>query len=84
MKNKFLVELIVPEIDDKFNLYIPINRKIGNIIGLINKSLFELTNGVYQGNDKVLLYDRETGEIYSNNSLVRETGIKNGTCIVLL
>ena len=32
MKNKVLIELIVPEIDEKYNLYIPINKRIGNII----------------------------------------------------
>lgn len=84
MKDKLLIELIVPEIDEKFDIYIPINRKIGNVINLLNKSLFEITNGAFQGNDKVMLYDRETGEIYHVNSLVRETNIKNGTCIVLL
>jgi hypothetical protein len=84
MQNKILIELIVPEIDEIFDIYIPINRKIGNVIVLLNKSLFELTNGVYQGTDKSMLYGRETGEMYSINSLVRETNIKSGSCIVLL
>ena len=37
MKNKVLVELYVPTIDEIYNLYLPVNRKIGNIIALLNK-----------------------------------------------
>lgn len=84
MKNKLLIELVVPELDETFDIYIPINRKIGNVIGLLNKSLFEFTNGSFQGNEKTMLYDRETGEMYHVNILVRETNIKNGSRVVLL
>lgn len=84
MKNKVLVELSVPEIDEIYNLYLPVNRKIGNIIDLINKSLFELTNGAYKGKDNNFLYNKKTGEKYSVNSLLRETDIRNGTSLILL
>ena len=47
MKNKVLIELIVPEIDEKFDLFIPVNKRIGNLIVLLNKSVSELTNGAY-------------------------------------
>ena len=45
MKNKVLVDLIVPEIDEEYSVYLPINKKIGNIIILLNKAIYELTNG---------------------------------------
>lgn len=84
MKNKVLVELYIPSIDEIYNLYLPVNRKIGNIIILLNKSLFELTNGTFIGTDSTLLYNRLTGERYSTNSLLRETNIRNGTSLVLI
>lgn len=84
MKNKVLVELYVPSIDEIYNLYLPVNRKIGNVIVLLNKSLFELTNGIFVGTDSTLLYNRLTGERYSINSLLRETNIRNGSSLVLL
>ena len=46
MKNKVLVCLSVPEIDQTYDLYLPVNKKIGNIINLLNKSISELTDGV--------------------------------------
>ena len=84
MKNKVLVDLYVPTIDEVYNLYLPVNRKIGNIIVLLNKSLFELTNGSFIGTEVTMLYNRSTGEKYSINSILRETDIKNGTSLVLL
>jgi len=84
MKNKVLIELIVPEIDKKYMLFIPINKKVGNIIGLLNKSIQELSNGLYFGDNKTALYDKETGEKYSINELVRNTKIRNGSILILM
>lgn len=82
MKNKVLVELIVPSLDEIYNIYIPINKKIGNIIHLLNKSLYDLTNGLFLPSDTNFLYDNQ-GERYDINLLVRETNIRNGSSIVL-
>ena len=84
MKNKLLVELVVPEIDQKYNIYIPINKKVGSLIGLLNKAVSELTNGLYIGTDKSFIYDRLTGERYDVNMLIKNTNIKNGTSLILL
>ena len=82
--NKVLVELIVPSIDMTYNVFFPINRRIGNVIGLLNKSLTEITNGLYLGNEFNELYDSSTGSVYNINSLVRETNIRNGSVVILL
>lgn len=84
MKNKVLVELVVPDIDEVYNVYLPVNRRIGNIIELLCKAIDELTNGVYSENSKINLYNSSTGEKYSLNSLLRETDIRNGSRIVLM
>lgn len=82
--HKVLVELIVPTLDEKYNVYFPVNRRIGNIICLLNKILLEETNGLYRGNEKNLLYDSITGDMYDMNSLVRDTNIRNGSVVILL
>lgn len=84
MKNKLLIELIVPDIDEKFNLFIPINKKIGNIIVLLNKSVCELTNGSYVGSNTTALYNKITGQKYAMNVLVRNTNIRNGASLILM
>jgi len=80
---KVLVELVVPEIDVKYDIYLPINRRIGNVIDILNKTLNELTNGMYVAKESTSIYDSQTGIAYGYNSLVRETNIRNGSTIVL-
>lgn len=84
MKNKVLVELIVPVIESSFDIYLPINRRIGNIITLLNKTITELSEGCYQGSNETALYNRETNQKYGPNTLLYHTDIRNGTTLILL
>lgn len=84
MKNKVLIELIVPDIEKKYDVYIPISKKIGNIIVLLNKAVSDLNNGLYQGNNLTSLYNRSTGQRYAIDDLVKNTDIRNGTTLILL
>lgn len=84
MNNKVLIQLIVPEIEEKYDLFIPINRRVGTVINLISKAIFELNNDVFISNKKRLLYNHNTGLEYSINKLIRETDIRNGTILVLI
>ena len=44
MKNKVLIQLIVPDIEEKFDLFIPINKKIGTVKNLIDLNNLSTTN----------------------------------------
>lgn len=83
MKNKVLVQLVVPDIEESYDIYIPINRKIGNVIALLSKAISELTNGTYSINKKTQLYNAETGENYLIDTIVLDTNIRNGTKLIL-
>lgn len=84
MKNKVLVDLIVPEIDEEYSVYLPINKKIGNIIILLNKAISELTNGDFGLSSTNSLYNKDTCEQYSFDTLLFNTNIRNGTRLILL
>lgn len=84
MKNKILIKLVVPEIDEEYDIFIPINKRIGNIILLTNKAITEFSNGEYALKDTYSLYNKETGVRYDERLLVRQTDIRNGTNIVLM
>lgn len=84
MKNKVLVELIVPTIESSFDIYLPINKRIGNIITLLNKTIAEFSEGCYEGSNTTSLYNRETSEKYDVNALLYNTNIRNGTTLILL
>lgn len=82
--NKVLVKIILPEMDKSYDMYLPINRKIGNAIELINKMLDELTMGEYKASVHQCLYEKSTGKIYENNKLIIDTDIRNGSTLVLM
>ena len=83
-KNKILVELEIPLIEKKYDLFIPINKKIGTIKSLIENSLLELTDNSYELKEDTNLYSKETGTVYDVNNTVRDTDLKNGSRIILL
>lgn len=83
--NKFLITVIVPTIQMEYNIYIPNNKKIGTIKKYILESLYELSNNSFKGNlENTLFIDRDTGKIYENNILVKDSGIKNGVKIIVV
>ena len=84
MKNKVLVSLSIPEIDKKYDVYLPINKKIGNIINLLNKSISELTDGEFILSTANSLFNATTKEKYESDILLANTNIRNGTELILL
>lgn len=84
MKNKVLVLLIIPEIDKKYDVYLPINKKIGNIINLLNKAINELSDGEYLLSTTDSLYNALTNEKYPSDTLLANTNIRNGSILVLI
>ena len=83
MKDKVLVEVIIPSVELSYDVYIPISRKIGNVINLISKSVFELSNGLFVGDQHTALYNQATGDPYPMNVIVKDTNIRNGSKVVL-
>ncbi len=84
MDNKVLVNLSVPEAGKTYDVYLPVNRKIGNIIILLNKAVNELSNGEIEAQNDNGLYNADTGELYNADTLLINTDIRNGTKLILL
>lgn len=84
MKNKILIELEVPLIEKKYDLFIPINKKVGTIKSLIEDELVQLTEGSYKKEESTNLYSKETGIIYEVNKTIRDTDLKNGSRVILV
>lgn len=78
--NKFLVNLYVLVLDRHFELFIPIDEKVGNIVKLIDNSLFSM----FSSDKKFTLLNLYSGCVYKNNDLVRNTDIQNGTKLILI
>ncbi len=84
MNNKVLVNLYVPTLEKKYELFLPANRKIGEICTLIAKGLTEISNGYYQITNFEHLYNRSNGTMYNEALLLKNTNIRNGTELVLM
>ena len=82
MEFKVLVTILVPEIEKNFEIYLPVNKTIGEVLKLINKLINESTSGIYPKRNKLALCNRFTNEIYPFNKFVRDTDIRNGTQLV--
>ena len=82
--NKVCVDLIVPSIETKYNVFIPVNKKTIEIIFLLNKAINEMSDGAFIITDKLSLINAQTGIIYDAERSVVENGIMNGTKIILL
>lgn len=83
MKNKVLIELYIVELDEYFNLFIPVNEYIGKVINLIVNSAFDLAD-VPASKQEYYLIDCNTGILYENSMLIRDTNIKNAKKLFLI
>lgn len=82
--NKVLVRLYVPTIDKKYDIWLPVNKKIYKIINLLVKAIKENTIGYYTPKTLPMLYDKVTGKVYNINLKIIETNIRNGTELILI
>lgn len=84
MEYKVLIRLFVPEIEDIYEVYVPINKPIGEVTVMLSRLLNDLSDGVYPVRESAHLYNRRTGSPYSRNQLVRNSDIRNGTELVII
>lgn len=82
MLYKVLIKLYVPEIDEAYEMFIPINKTIGEISFLLCKLVNNFSK-VYPIRNNTRLVNRVTGEIYDRNITVRESNIRNGSQLII-
>lgn len=82
--NKVLVTIYVPIIEKQYDVWLPLNKKIYNVIILLSKAVNELEEGYYQPENMPVLYNKLTGIPYNINLKVFETDIRNGSEIILI
>lgn len=84
MNNKVLVIVYVPLLDEHYDLFIPINKKIGTIKKYIISSINELSDNSLLNVDNMNLYSKEDCKLYDSNIYVSNSNIVNGTILMLL
>ena len=84
MKNKVLVKIMIPEINESYDVFIPVNEYIWKINKLVQKSIYDLTGGNLNLEKEYVLINNYTGKVYKNNDVIIDTEIRNGTELTLL
>ena len=84
MMNKVLVTLYIPTIEAEFDIWLPLNKRIYNVIVLLVKIVNEFSGGYYKPETLPRLYDKLTAKPYDINLSVKEADIINGTEIILI
>lgn len=84
MKNKILVKVYVPTIQEEYNIYIPINIRIGQLTILLSKSIGELQDISFDPINTHIIIDTSSGKTYQSDVIIRDTEIVNGSRIILI
>ena len=84
MKNKVLIKLIIPTIDDSFDVFIPVNELIWKVKVLMLKAAFSLEEEKKKNELSYILMNRDSGRIYHNNEIIINTDIRNGSELLAL
>lgn len=84
MNNKALVEISVPATAQKYDVYIPLDIKMNEVVLMVAGALSELSEGKYKATGEAILCDADTGIIFNVNMEVAELGIRTGSRLMLI
>lgn len=84
MKDKVLIKLNFIEIDDTFDLFIPVNEVIWKVKKLLIKAVADITQTNLSIDDEYVLMNTSTNNIYDNNQVIVDTDIRNATELLMI
>ena len=84
MENKILVKLIVPELDSEFDVFIPVNELIWRVKNIFIKCVSDISNISLDSERMYVLINKDNNTVYTNNEIVINTDIRNGTELILI
>ncbi len=82
--NKVLIKVYVPKLEEIYDVWIPVHKKIYNVIFLLVKAINELSDNGYKPDKIPLLYDKLTAEEYDVNISIKDSTIRSGTEVILI
>ena len=84
MEYRVLVILYVPVLEKEYNCFIPINKKVQNVINLLSKALYEMNDNNFDLEHNHTLYIKDNGKELNKNIRVKDTGVKNATELIII
>lgn len=84
MENKVLIKLDVFELDETFDVFIPVNEVVWKIKAMLAKCVSDLEYIKFDPNNEFVIVNKNTGQVYNNNEIIINTDIRNGTELLLI
>ncbi len=81
---KILVEVVLPAANTSYDVYIPLSSPVSEVLYLTSNLLSDLSRGYFKADKNTVLCDAETGNVLSINTTVYESGLKNGSRLLLI
>ena len=77
------ITLDVQILDKKYELLVPIDRRIHDLIDLLKDNIPELKENYYK-NKTPNIFNKSSGELYDMNEIIKDSDIKTGTRLILI
>jgi len=81
--NKILVTIYIPITEEKYDVFIPIGRKVKKIIQLATTAISDLSQNNFPESGVKNLFNKATGDMYDPEMIIKDTNIRNGAELIL-
>ena len=83
MDFRVYIALDIPILDEKYELLVPIDRRIHDLINVLRENIKGLKEDYYS--DRIPnIYNKSNGMLYDMNLIIKDSDIKTGTRLILL
>ena len=83
MDFRVYIALDIPILDEKYELLVPIDRRIHELITVLKNNIKGLNEDYYK--DRMPnLFNKSSGQLYDMNLILKDSDIKTGTRLILL
>lgn len=82
--DKILAEVFLPAEDVSYDVLLPQELKIREVIQLLSQAFSDLSDGCYEKSGDTFLCDRKTGKILDGEHSVYELALHNGSSLMLI
>ena len=83
MNSKILINVYLVKIDQCYDIYIPLSKKMGEVVELVCKTISSLSDIILNYNEGFCVMDSITGQFYDIYKSVNDLNIGNGHKILV-
>ena len=81
---KYLVEVLLPAAQKRFDMRIPADSQWGEITQLVAAIAEDLSGGSFRAAPQTVLCDAETGKFFDIDMTAAALGLRNGSQLILI